>query len=390
MLIPKLALRNIMGAGLRTWLNVVVLSLAFVTIVGIQGLYDGFNRQASHALIQTEYGGGQYRNVHYDPYDPLTFEDSHARLPEPLRQTVEKGKAAPILVAQASIYPNGRLMPAILKGIDPEQKVVDLPTAILDSSQADLPVMIGGRMARNTKLQVGDMVTIRWRDVNGVFDARDAEIVRVFKTSVPTVDQNLIWMPLEKLQELMQEPDEATIVVMSKDNNASTPYAGWTFLSQYDLLSDIREIIKAKQSSSMIMYSMLLFLALLAIFDTQVLSIVRRRKEIGMLIAMGMTRSQVIRLFTMEGSMHGILAAVLALIYGGPLLAWTQKVGWKLPAYSDDFGVAISERLYPYYTGGLVIATIVIVMIAITIVSFLPTRRISRLNPTDALRGKRI
>lgn len=390
MLIPKLALRNIIGAGLRTWLNVIVLSLAFVTIVGIQGLYDGFNRQASHALIQTEYGGGQYRNIHYDPYDPLTFEDSHAPLPGPLQDAVDEGKAVPILVAQASIYPNGRLMQAILKGIEPGQQVLDLPTAVLDSSQAELPVMIGGRMARNAKLKTGDFVTIRWRDANGVFDARDAEIVQIFNTSVPTVDQNLLWLPLDKLQTLMQEPGQATMVVMSKDYTQSVKYDGWTFLSQYDLLSDIREIIKTKQSSSMIMYGMLLFLALLAIFDTQVLSIVRRRKEIGMLIAMGMTRGQVIRLFTMEGSMHGILAAILALIYGGPLLAWTQNVGWKLPSYSDDFGVAISERLYPYYTGGLVIATIIIVMIAITIVSFLPTRRISRLNPTDALRGKRI
>jgi len=34
----KLALRNLLGARLRTWLNVIVLSFAFVAIIGLQGV----------------------------------------------------------------------------------------------------------------------------------------------------------------------------------------------------------------------------------------------------------------------------------------------------------------------------------------------------------------
>jgi hypothetical protein len=45
MIIPKLALRNLLGAGLRTWLNVVVLSLSFVLIIWLQGLYKGMGDQ---------------------------------------------------------------------------------------------------------------------------------------------------------------------------------------------------------------------------------------------------------------------------------------------------------------------------------------------------------
>ena len=40
------------------------------------------------------------------------------------------------------------------------------------------------------------------------------------------------------------------------------------------------------------------------------------------------------------------------------------------------------------YTAGLVIATTLLVLIVTTIVSFLPTRKIAKLEPTDALRGK--
>ena len=46
MLAIKLAFKNLLGAGLRTWLNVTVLSIAFVIIVFYNGMLDGWNRQA--------------------------------------------------------------------------------------------------------------------------------------------------------------------------------------------------------------------------------------------------------------------------------------------------------------------------------------------------------
>ena len=46
------------------------------------------------------------------------------------------------------------------------------------------------------------------------------------------------------------------------------------------------------------------------------------------------------------------------------------------------------EKLFPTYSAGLVIGTTVLVFIMTTIVSFLPTRKIAKLKPTEALRGK--
>ena len=127
---------------------------------------------------------------------------------------------------------------------------------------------------------------------------------------------------------------------------------------------------------------------MLAIFDTQVFAIFRRRKEIGTLIALGMTRNRVIRMFTMEGAIHGILAALMAAVWGIPILAWLARTGWAMPQAADDFGMSIAEKIYPYYSVGLVAGTTLLVMAAVTIVSFIPTRRIAKLKPTDAIRGK--
>jgi ABC-type lipoprotein release transport system permease subunit len=144
----------------------------------------------------------------------------------------------------------------------------------------------------------------------------------------------------------------------------------------------------SKTLGSMIVYLILLFLAMLAVFDTQILSIFHRRKEIGTLMAMGLTRRQVTTLFTLEGALIGVFAAGLALLYGGPALWWLSRHGWRLPENTDNYGFAIGEVLYPYYGPALVLLTAVILLVITTGVSYLPARRILRYRATEALRGK--
>ena len=86
--------------------------------------------------------------------------------------------------------------------------------------------------------------------------------------------------------------------------------------------------------------------------------------------------------------MHSILGAILAAIYGIPLL-WLQAVkGFGLPQATDDYGLAIAEKIFPVYSIGLILGTIVIVFITATIVSYIPARKIAKMKPTDAIKGK--
>jgi ABC-type lipoprotein release transport system permease subunit len=388
MLSLKLAYRNLMGAGMRTWLSVLVLSMSYVVIIWGQGFLEGWNQQARHDKIQQEIGGGQYWHELYDPYDPLTLEDSHGPVPGTLGGEGAAGNIVPILITQAAIYPQGRMQNMVLKGIPPDQTVLSLPTEHLASDNSYIPVFIGERMAKNAALATNDLVTLRWRDSNGTFDAREARVVHIMDTDVPTLDSGTFWVPLDQLQSMMQMPGEATILVVDQNKADLPEIEGWLFKDQELLLKELTDMIKMKSVSSSIMYVILLSLALLAIFDTQVLSIFRRRREIGTLIALGMTRGGVIRLFTVEGAMHGILAAIVAAIYGIPLLSWQAMSGFSMPKAIDSYGMAIAETLYPVYSAQLVVATTLIVMAAVTVVSFIPARRIARLKPTDAIRGK--
>ncbi len=386
----KLALKNILGAGLRSWLSAFVISLALVAVVWNQGLLVGFDRQASQDMIDAEYGNGQFWQPAYDPLDPLTFEFAHGPVPAVLEPLVVEGRATAILVAQGSIYPNGRMRTVVLKGIDPAQKTVVIPSrALAGGTEDELPVLIGNRMARATGLKEGDSITIRWREPGGSFNALDGRVVALMATTVPTIDNNVLWLPLERLRMMTRLAGEATYIILGPTVGPPPEGPdGWIFKSQLELLQDIRRLYETKTIGRNVLFALLLLLGMLAVFDTQVLSIFRRRKEMGTLMALGFTRGMVIRLFTLEGVLLGVLAVILGALYGTPLLIYMQKVGFAVPQSMEGFGFALGETIFPAYGLGLILGTTAIVLAVTTVVSFLPTRRIAKLKPTDALRGR--
>jgi len=388
MLAFKLALRNILGAGLRTWLNVIVLSFSFIIIIWLKGLLEGWDRQARNDMIKWEIGGGQYWHAAYDPFDPFTLSDSHGTIPDVLNDSVNNGSIVPVLLSQGTIYPNGRMQSVLIKGISPEQEVLALPSSKLKSDGVDIPAIIGRSMAESTQLKEGEYVTVRWRDKNGTFDATEIKISAIFETNVPTVDVGQVWLPIDMVREMMLLPGEATLLITDREGWQSADTDEWVFKDQETLLSDIETIIKAKSFVGIIIWAILLMMAMLAVFDTQVLSIFRRQKEIGTYVALGYTRRQVVGLFTVEGTMNSFLAALLSAAYGVPFLARLANKGWTMPIDTSEYGIAIAQTLFPIYSTGLVISTVLIVTMVTAVVSYWPSRRIAKMNPTDALRGK--
>jgi len=387
MLSLKLAFKNLIGAGLKTWLNVLVLSISFVIIIFFNGMMDGWDKQAQTDTIAWEIGQGQLWEKDYDPYDPYALIDAHAPIPSDLKSQITAKEVLPVLIVQASIYPQGRMQNIQLKSIPADQEILELPTQALKTEALNTPAIIGKRMAEATKLKVGDQVLLRWRDKNGTFDAREISIVEVFNANVPSIDNGQVWVSQASLAEMTGLQNEATLLVTGK-NYEPIKDANWVFKDHDFLLADLTAIIQSKKGSASIMYLMLLGIALLAIFDTQVFSIFRRQKEIGTYIALGMTRSQVVKLFTIEGGAHSLLAALLGAVYGIPLFFYLTKVGIPIPESSQNAGVPMSSEIIPTYGAGLIFGTLLLVVVAATIVSYMPARKIARMNPTEALKGK--
>lgn len=384
----KLAIRNLMGAGLRTWLSVLVLSFSFVVIIWLRGLMIGWDHQAKTDMTDYDIGGGQYRHETYDPYDPLTLDISRAPVPAEVREEIEAGDMEPVLVVPGHIFPQGRMLPVMIKGINPAQTIWKLPTGDLAAETDAIPAMIGLVMVESARLERGDRAMIRWRDSHGTFDAAEIEIVSVFSSNVPSAEAGQVYIPLERLRQMTLLENHATILTFRDRELPRPEIEGWVLKTWAELTRQVDDMIRAKNMGQSILYGILLLLAMLAIFDTMVLSIFRRQKEIGTYIALGYTRKQVVGLFTVEGTMHAVLAALAAALYGVPFLAWQAKVGWTMPMDVSEFGLSIAQTMFPMYTAGLVISTVLLVMLATAVVSYLPSRKIAKMKPTDALRGK--
>jgi ABC-type lipoprotein release transport system permease subunit len=299
--------------------------------------------------------------------------------------------AVPVLVSQASIYPNGRIMPVIIKGIPSGQTIVNMPTnALSNGNGTAIPVMIGMGMAKDTKLELGDSFTIRWLDANRTYDADEGTIVHIMETENFKLDMGHIWIPLEKAQSMLEMKNEATYVTFANGVPLLNDTGNWIHRDVHYLIRDMEAMIKADEPNAAIMYIILLTLAAMGIFNAQVLSIFRRGKEIGTLMALGMTRAKVVALFTLEGGLNAVLASIMTAIFFGPVLWYFGVYGINMGIdYSEgQMGLIIAKRLIPVYSVGLVLTTTLIVSFIVLVVSYMPSRRIAKMKPTDALRGK--
>lgn len=378
----RLAFKNLIKAGLRTWLNVTVLAFTFIFIVFYNGFINGWQDQAEQDEIAWQFGQGQLLQKDFDPQDPFTYQDGHALVPE-----AEQRNFVPVLIRQATLYPEGRLMPVVIKGIEADQQLLKLPTHLLKESSAQIPAIIGKRFASSANLKKGDQVLLRWRDKTGTFDAANITVAGIFNTNSAAVDNGQIWIPINKLWEMTDLTNEASFLI-AKPGYQATATEGWEFKDLDYLLSDLRAAVNMERTTSAIIYLVLLGIALLAIFDTQVLSIFRRQREIGTYIALGMTRKQVLSIFTVEGSMYSIFAMVVGGLIGLPIFIYTATQGIGLFDGMDDLGIAIASRIYPTFGFGLVAGTIILLLVSATLVSFLPARKIATMNPVNALKGK--
>jgi putative ABC transport system permease protein len=203
------------------------------------------------------------------------------------------------------------------------------------------------------------------------------------------------WLPLSRLREMVGMPGEATLLVLARAPARSGPSLppvvvpdGWVLQTTDDLLADVRNLVRAKKVGASIIYALLVFLAMIAIFDTQVLAIFHRKREIGTIMALGMTRPRIVALFVLEGVLQGVMAIAVGILLGAPLLWRFSQVGWRLSEKADSYGYALGDTLYPVYNPDVLLQTGVLLLLVTALVSWLPTRKISSLTPTEALRGR--
>lgn len=389
-MIFKLALRNIIGNGWRSLINIFIIAAVLISLIWMEGMWYSWLMLAKTQQQQWEFGSGILRSKNYDPYDSFSWDKGYALIPADIQTHVEAGDAVPILYAPSVIYPGGRQMNVIVKGIPAGQELLKLPSSSLaNSGEGPIPALIGKNMAKASKLKPEDVFSLRVKDSTGAFQTIDLRVGEVMNCPVPSLDIGTVWIDFKALREARLLTSVATVIVLGDKSLQSVSAPQFNLITEKEYFADLNEMVKTKAMSQSVLFMLMIFLAMLAIFDTQALAIFKRRKEIGMLCALGMTKSQISRIFTLEGSLYMVGAMALTLVLGFPLFYYFATSGLALPG-GMDFGLAgFTEPLKFIYPLPLILATMVLMFILTAFVSWLPARKIASMNTVETLRGSR-
>ena len=385
----SIAKKNFSRQGLRASLNVLVTALSIIALIFMLSLLNGFQAQATRNVINTDIGGGHYRAPGFDILSPSKWEDYTVQVPDTLLRLHNKDKAE-VLVVQGQLYPNRRLYPVQIRGISMDQSLLQLPLDNLKTFSANfddlIPVVVGAKMAKKAHLHKGDTLTLKWRDRSGAVDAKDIIIVDVGDILNPRVDEGVVWLRLDHLRLMTDRKNEVSWVAVKH-------YIG--LISEFEfqpvefLMSDLLALWRQDRMNSKILWAILMTLVCISVFNTQMLNIFKRQKEIGTLMALGMDSQRIVRIFTLEGCLAAIWALVVSLLLGLPFFIWFQGVGFDVSHLSEST-LPIRETIYPDYQPMEIIYSLIIVFILIVASSWFPVKKITRLDPTMALRGRAI
>ena len=384
-----IANKNFYRQGLRAFLNVLVTALSIVALIFMLSLLNGFQAQATRNLVSTDVGGGHYRVPGFDILTPTKWGDLTMPVPEVLDGLLVRDKAE-VLVQQGQLYPNRRLYPVQLRGIAMDQSLLNLPLAGLKSFEDKpgevIPAVVGVKMARKAHLEKGDTVVLKWRDKGGAVDARDVLIVDVGDIVNPRIDDGVVWLRLDHLRSMTDREGEVSWVAVREYLGQ---VQGFEFQGIEMLMADLLAMLRQDRINSKILWGILMVLVCTSVFNTQILNIFKRQKEIGTLMALGMEPQWIVRIFTLEGVIAALWALGLAVVLGVPFFIWFQGVGFDVTHLSEA-SFPVRETVYPDYQPREILVSVFIVMSLIIVSAWVPVKKITRLDPTLALRGRAI
>ena len=310
-------------------------------------------------------------------------------VPEVLDGLLVRDKAE-VLVQQGQLYPNRRLYPVQLRGIAMDQSLLNLPLAGLKSFEDKpgevIPAVVGVKMARKAHLEKGDTVVLKWRDKGGAVDARDVLIVDVGDIVNPRIDDGVVWLRLDHLRSMTDREGEVSWVAVREYLGQ---VQGFEFQGIEMLMADLLAMLRQDRINSKILWGILMVLVCTSVFNTQILNIFKRQKEIGTLMALGMEPQWIVRIFTLEGVSAALWALGLAVVLGVPFFIWFQGVGFDVTHLSEA-SFPVRETVYPDYQPREILVSVFIVMSLIIVSAWVPVKKITRLDPTLALRGRAI
>jgi ABC-type lipoprotein release transport system permease subunit len=374
-------------------------------LVLFDGIIVGFEQSIYGNAIQLLGGNIQ---VHADGYSQKAETNPLLPLPDP-NSVVQVAESNPNTVVAAKRIVTGGLVTnregafsVSIIGVETDKEARVSPVAAnisagryLKPDDGDL-IVIGQGLATAMGITVGDRVTMVGNSRLEQSRQRTMTVVGIFDVGVPTVEKTTIYTSLAEAQNLFNLEDQVTEVVVSLEQigqeppvvaQINTDQPGYEVETWINSMPELKQTMDMKLAVMNVFGIIMMGIAAIGILNLLMMAVFERTREIGIFGALGLKPRQITILFLLEGTLIGLMGAVIGTILGLALTGALGIVGIDYSQFTDltEYTALITGKIYPEFVPLNVLNHAVTLAIIATLAALYPAREAARREPAEAL-----
>ena len=310
-----------------------------------------------------------------------------------------------ILVTGMSATANKNLGVNII-GVDPdlEKQVfqiyqrIDTASGNFFTSKRKNAIVISQALADELKAKLKSKIVLTFQDYKGEITGAAFKVVGIYKTDNNPWDKTHVFVRNDDLRRILELPDdESHELVMLLDDFEQAAALETELQAQYpdSKVEGWAEISPYLSLMSGYMDTMMgLFMAIIlgalgfGIVNTMLMVVLERTRELGMLMAIGMTKRRVFIMIMLETIFLALVGAILGEILSMLLINYFNKSGIDLSFVGEGMeSVGYAAITYPMLEGYRYIQITVLVIVTGILASVYPAWKALKLHPAEAIRS---
>ena len=410
-----LALRNLSRYRVRSVITIIAIMISVLVSVVVDGFIRGITNLSDYNLVNYEsseaviYADGYFEDIEELPSDKLISSADKDLIEERLKKAglnyAPRYKSSAELV---SYNEDGveLTLNSVLVAIDVEKdkSVYNLPPSIEKGtwlSDGDDGIVVGDAIANKLDLDIGSYLTITCNGRDGYQETLDVKVVGIFVSENTALNASTVFMSLSFLDDYLSLDGGVSEISISDgklsiNNNlykdvtkAVGTIEGIEILGWREVNKDYLSISAGDKTGSYLLLFFLFILAAAGITNTMMMAVIERRKECAMMLAMGFSKHEINRLFSLEGCVAGVIGAIIgaivAAIVNYPLAKYGIDMSSLIPA-DVDLGYRVSLIFHSgWYLHSFVVIPLLAILLS-TLSAYIPIRRSLRESVAEMLR----
>ena len=402
----KLAWRNLWRNKRRTIITVLSVLFAFFLALVMRSMQLGSYDLMVESAVKTSTGYIQIHALGY--WDDKTIDNtfiSTDTLESRLLRTSHITSFISRLESFALISSGDMTKGIAVIGTDPqkEDEISALRGRVIKGSYLtsdDKDVLIGEALAAYLKADVNDTIVLLSQGYHGE-SAQGAYLVKgILRFTSPDMNSSMLYMPLSAAQSLYSAPQRLTSLSILLDNKKNMNRVSEELkkidpeklevMTWRELLPEMVQAIQSDSISGQFMLGILYVVVGFGIFGTILMMTIERRREFGIMVAVGMHRIKLALIVFIETIILALVGLVAGAALSYPIILYYHLHPYMLTGETAkamaEFNV---EPVMPFaLEPGFFINQSLVVIVLSILAAIYPLTVIGRFKIITALRGK--